>query len=61
MKVLKGLEEQGGVPSAFVRFYNSSLLDRLLHGLVLYFVALFQQEQLAHWADRAGGGRGAGA
>jgi hypothetical protein len=48
--VLKALEES--VPAAFVRFYSSSLFDRLLHGLVLYFCALFQQELLAHWAER---------
>lgn len=50
VKVLKALEES--VPAAFVRFYSSSLFDRLLHGLVLYFCALFQQELLAHWAER---------
>jgi hypothetical protein len=50
VKVLKGLEE--GVPQAFVRFFNSALFDRLLHGLVLYFVALLQQELLQHWTER---------
>jgi hypothetical protein len=47
VKVLKSLEES--VPAAFVRFYSSSLFDRLLQGLVLYFCALFQQELLKQW------------
>jgi hypothetical protein len=63
VKVLKGLEE--GVLPAFVRFFNSALFDRLLHGLVLYFVALLQQELLQHWTERTrtaahAGGRGTG-
>jgi len=50
VKVLKALEE--GVPAAFVRFYSSALFDRLLHGLVLYFCSLFQQELLSRTAGK---------
>lgn len=50
VKVLKSLEES--VPAAFVRFYSSTLFDRLLHGLVLYFCSLFQQELLSRTAGK---------
>lgn len=48
VKVLKALEDT--LPAPFVRFYSSPLFDRLLHGLVLYFCALFQHELLCHMA-----------
>jgi hypothetical protein len=43
-KVLRDLGD--GVPSIFKRFYSSRLYDKLLSTFILYFVAVFQKDNL---------------
>lgn len=51
VRVIKAIE--GTVPAGFIHFYQGPLFDRLLHGLILYFCALFQHEALVKCMDRS--------
>ena len=51
-KVAKALED-AGAPPALLDCFTSSLFDRLLMGLLLYFTAVLQRESLSRVAERA--------
>lgn len=48
------MDERDGASSTFLHFFQAdALFDRLLHGLVLYFCALFQLQVLSHLLERS--------
>ena len=52
IEVAKALED-AGAPPALLDCFTSSLFDRLLMGLLLYFTAVLQRESLSRVAERA--------
>lgn len=50
-KVMKAIEETA--PAGFLHFYQGPLFDRLLHGLIIYFCALFQHDSLVKCMEKS--------